>query len=138
MKYKGVEFEAIVATPGCGKSFLCDKYPEKYVDVDELRLRCKYFVPENITRNELEKTRLLFIRWICPHGPRDPADNSLLRQTEYIKTILRHRSWCKILHRWRLRQTAADITFKVSGIFAGRYPWYDDRWCRLSLHAQLS
>lgn len=57
MKYKGVEFEAIVATPGCGKSFLCDKYPEKYVDVDELRLRCKYFVPENITRNELEKTK---------------------------------------------------------------------------------
>lgn len=57
MKYKGVEFEAIVATPGCGKSYLCDKYPEKYVDVDELRLRCKYVVPDNITRQELESTK---------------------------------------------------------------------------------
>lgn len=28
----------------------------------------------------------------------------------------------KILHRRRLRQTAADITFEISGIFAGRYP----------------
>lgn len=57
MKYNGVEFEAIVATPGCGKSYLCDRYPEKYVDVDELRLRCKYIVPENITRQELERTK---------------------------------------------------------------------------------
>ncbi len=57
MKYNNVEFEAIVATPGCGKSYLCDKYPEKYVDVDELRLRCKYFVPKNITRKELEETK---------------------------------------------------------------------------------
>ena len=27
MKYNNIEFEAIVATPGCGKSYLCDKYP---------------------------------------------------------------------------------------------------------------
>lgn len=57
MKYKGIEFDAIVATPGCGKSYLCDKYPNKFVDVDELRLRCKYYVPENITRLELEQTK---------------------------------------------------------------------------------
>lgn len=57
MKYKGKNFDAIVATPCCGKSFLCDKYPEKFVDVDEVRLRCKYIVPEGITRNELEKTK---------------------------------------------------------------------------------
>ena len=57
MEYKGIQFEAIVATPSCGKSYLCDKYPDKFVDVDELRLRCKYFVPENITREELERTK---------------------------------------------------------------------------------
>lgn len=57
MEYKGKVFDTIVATPGCGKSYLCDKYPEKFVDVDEVRLRCKYFVPENITRLELEKTK---------------------------------------------------------------------------------
>lgn len=57
MKYKGKDFDAIVATPGCGKSYLCDKYPNKFVDVDEVRLRCKYIVPENITRAELEKTK---------------------------------------------------------------------------------
>ena len=42
---------------GCGKSYLCDKYPDKFVDVDELRLRCKYFIPEGITRDELESTK---------------------------------------------------------------------------------
>ncbi|MGN1222171.1 MAG: hypothetical protein ACI4TT_02955 [Christensenellales bacterium] len=57
MKYKGIEFDAIVATPCCGKSYLCDKYPDKFVDVDEVRLRCKYNVPENITRRELEETK---------------------------------------------------------------------------------
>ena len=57
MKYKGIEFEAIVATPCCGKSYLCDKYPDRFVDADEVRLRCKYIVPEGLTRNELEKTK---------------------------------------------------------------------------------
>lgn len=57
MKYKGKNFYAIVATPGCGKSYLCDKYPNKFVDVDEVRLRCKYIVPEYITRDELERTK---------------------------------------------------------------------------------
>ena len=41
----------------CGKSYLCDKYPNIFVDVDEVRLRCKYVVPEGITRAELEKTK---------------------------------------------------------------------------------
>ena len=57
MKYNDIEFDAIVATPCCGKSYLCDKYPDKFVDVDEVRLRCKYIVPENITRKELEETK---------------------------------------------------------------------------------
>lgn len=57
MKYNNVEFDAIVATPACGKSYLCDKYPDLFVDVDEERLRCKYYVPENITREELESTK---------------------------------------------------------------------------------
>ena len=57
MKYNGIEFDAIVATPGCGKSYLCDKYPELFVDVDEERLRCKYYIPDNITRDELEATK---------------------------------------------------------------------------------
>jgi len=57
MIYNNVEFDAIVATPGCGKSFLCDKYPNTFVDVDEERLKCKYIVPENITRTELEASK---------------------------------------------------------------------------------
>ena len=57
MRYNGIEFDAIVATPGAGKSHLCDKYPDIFVDVDELRLRCKYYVPDGITRKELEKTK---------------------------------------------------------------------------------
>ena len=57
MKYNEIEFSAIVATPGCGKSYLCDKYPDLFVDVDEVRLKCKYFVPEDITRQELEETK---------------------------------------------------------------------------------
>lgn len=57
MEYKNIKFEAIVATPGCGKSYICDKYPHLFVDVDEERLRCKYIVPENITRAELEASK---------------------------------------------------------------------------------
>lgn len=57
MKYNGVEFEVIMATPGCGKSYLCDKYPDRFVDLDEIRLRLKYIIPENITRNEIERTK---------------------------------------------------------------------------------
>lgn len=57
MEYKGKKFDAVVATPACGKSYLCDKYPDKFVDVDEVRLRCKYVVPEDITRAELERTK---------------------------------------------------------------------------------
>lgn len=57
MKYNNIEFDAIVATPGCGKSYLCDKYPDVFVDVDEVRLKCKYIVPEDITREELEATK---------------------------------------------------------------------------------
>lgn len=57
MEYKGITFGAIVATPGAGKSYLCDKYPDKFVDADEVRLKVKYFVPENITRAELEDTK---------------------------------------------------------------------------------
>ena len=57
MKYKNVDFEAIIATPCCGKSYLCDKYPNKFVDLDEVRLRLKYNVPNNITRLELEQTK---------------------------------------------------------------------------------
>ena len=57
MKYNGVEFDAIVATPCCGKSYLCDKYPDKFVDVDEVFLRCKYYVPENLSRAEIESTK---------------------------------------------------------------------------------
>jgi len=56
MQYKGIKFEAIMATPGAGKSYLCDRY-DKFVDADEVRLRCKYIVPENISREELEKTK---------------------------------------------------------------------------------
>lgn len=57
MKYKSVVFEAVMATPCAGKSYLCDKYPDKFVDMDEVRLKCKYIVPENITREELERTK---------------------------------------------------------------------------------
>ena len=57
MEYNGIKFDAIVATPGCGKSYLCDKYPDKFVDVDEIWLRCKYEVPKDITRQELERTK---------------------------------------------------------------------------------
>lgn len=57
MIWDGQEFEAVIATPGCGKSWLCDKYPERFVDVDEVRLRLKYVIPEDITREELERTK---------------------------------------------------------------------------------
>ena len=57
MKFNGIDFEAVMATPGCGKSYLCDKYPNKFVDLDEVRVRVKYFVPENISREEYERTK---------------------------------------------------------------------------------
>ncbi len=56
MEYNGVSFDAIIATPGCGKSYLCDNN-ENFIDVDEVRLKCKYIVPENISRLELEQTK---------------------------------------------------------------------------------
>ena len=75
MKYNGVEFSAIVATPGCGKSYLCDKYPHLFVDADEERLKCKYIVPENITREELERTK----------GSRDFPRRA--KKDEYLKML---------------------------------------------------
>ena len=57
MKYNGIDFEAIMATPACGKSFLCDKYPELFVDADELRLKLKYNVPKDLSREQLESTK---------------------------------------------------------------------------------
>lgn len=57
MEYNGIKFEAIIATPGCGKSYLADNYPDLFADMDEIRLKCKYEVPNDITREELEKTK---------------------------------------------------------------------------------
>lgn len=57
MKYNGIDFEAIMATPACGKSFLCDKYPQFFVDADELKLKLKYRVPKDLSREELESTK---------------------------------------------------------------------------------
>lgn len=57
MEYKGIQFDAVIATPGCGKSYLSDHYPHLFADMDEIRLRCKYEVPENISREELERTK---------------------------------------------------------------------------------
>ena len=57
MNYKGIEFEAIIATPGCGKSYLSDNYPDLFADMDEIRLKLKYDIPEDISREELEKTK---------------------------------------------------------------------------------
>lgn len=54
MKYNEIEFEAIIAAPGCGKSYLSDKYPEIFADMDEIRLKCKYDIPDDISREELE------------------------------------------------------------------------------------
>lgn len=54
MKYNGIEFDAIIAAPGCGKSYLTDKYPGIFADMDEIRLRCKYDIPNDISREELE------------------------------------------------------------------------------------
>lgn len=56
MEYNGKKFEAIIATPGAGKSFLCDRSPA-FVDADEIKLRLKYHVPYTVTRAELEKTK---------------------------------------------------------------------------------
>ena len=57
MEYKNTTFEAIMATPSCGKSYLCDKYPNLFVDADELRLKLKYDIPENLSRQEIESTK---------------------------------------------------------------------------------
>ena len=57
MKYKKITFEAIMATPSCGKSYLCDKYPNLFVDADELRLKLKYEIPENLSRQEMESSK---------------------------------------------------------------------------------
>ena len=57
MSWNGVEFEAIIATPACGKSYLCDKYPERFVDADEVRCKLKYCIPEGISREEYESTK---------------------------------------------------------------------------------
>ena len=54
---KNFKFDAIVETPCCGKSYLYDKYPNLFFDVDELRLRIKYHIPQNITRKELEESK---------------------------------------------------------------------------------
>mgnify|MGYP000626955216 CR=1 FL=1 len=39
-----------------------------------------------------------------------------------LKTILTSQKRAQDSTQIRLRQTAADITFEISGIFAGRYP----------------
>ena len=54
MNYNGIEFETVIATPGCGKSYLSDKYPHLFADMDEIRLKLKYDIPEGISREELE------------------------------------------------------------------------------------
>ena len=56
MEYNGIHFDAVIATPGCGKSYIADRDP-RFVDVDEVRLRSKYIVPEGVTRQELEETK---------------------------------------------------------------------------------
>ena len=56
MELKGIKFRAIMATPGLGKSYLGDNY-EEFVDCDEVRLFCKYVIPKEITREELELTK---------------------------------------------------------------------------------
>lgn len=56
MQYKGIKFNAVIATPGCGKSYLSDRY-DFVIDADELKLKNKYIIPRDITRDELEKTK---------------------------------------------------------------------------------
>ncbi len=57
MEYNNVKFDAIIATPGCGKTYLCNKYPNKFVDADEIRMNIKYEIPKNLTRTEIENIR---------------------------------------------------------------------------------
>ena len=45
-----------MATPGLGKSYVCDR-DKRFIDADEERLKCKYVVPENISREDLERTK---------------------------------------------------------------------------------
>lgn len=56
MEFQNVKFDAIMATPGLGKSYVCDR-DQRFVDADEERLRSKYVVPENVSREELERTK---------------------------------------------------------------------------------
>lgn len=56
MSLKDKNIRVFIATPGCGKSYLADRY-ENVVDVDELRLMHKYIVPNNISRECLEATK---------------------------------------------------------------------------------
>lgn len=56
MEYNNIKFDAIMATPGLGKSYVCDRN-SKFIDADEERLCSKYVVPENISRADLEKTK---------------------------------------------------------------------------------
>ena len=57
MEYKGIKFDAIIATPGAGKTFLCEKYPNMFTDADKIKLGLKYEVPTDITTKELEITK---------------------------------------------------------------------------------
>jgi len=57
MEYNNVKFDAIIATPGCGKTYLCNKYPNKFVDADEIRMNIKYEIPKSLTRTEIENIR---------------------------------------------------------------------------------
>lgn len=57
MEYNGIVIDAIMATPSCGKSYLCDKYPDRFSDMDEIRLKIKYIIPYDVTREELERTK---------------------------------------------------------------------------------
>ena len=56
MELKGKKFVAVVATPSCGKSYLSDNY-EEFADVDEIRLYSRYYIPNDVTREELESTK---------------------------------------------------------------------------------
>ena len=56
VEYQNIKFDAIMATPGLGKSYVCDR-DKRFIDADEERLKCKYVVPENISREDLERTK---------------------------------------------------------------------------------
>ncbi|MGI5842452.1 MAG: hypothetical protein ACOX6H_04105 [Christensenellales bacterium] len=81
MKINGVEFDAIVAVPAVGKSYVCDNY-QNFIDVDEERLRIKYYIPEGITRAQREATKG------SKHWEKRPnyAENFEKRMQELAKT----------------------------------------------------